>query len=93
LQAVLLALGLAMFLWGSRAFTSRPQEKSVPVAVEDGVADLSHDVVGSPSIGDTVKGVVTGPVGRSVGALTVTCGGLALAAGAILSLVPKRKQA
>jgi hypothetical protein len=93
LQAVLLALGLAMFVWGGRAFTSHPHPNSMPAEVEDGVADLSHDVIGSPSIGDTIKGLVTGPVGRNVGALTITCAGLALAAGAILSLVPKSKQA
>lgn len=91
--ALLLALGLAMLVWGGRAFSINPQPKAHAVDFEDGVADLSHDVIGSPTTGEMIKGLATGPVGRKVGALLVACGGLILASGAMLSLAPRRKQA
>ena len=93
LGALLLALGLAMLVWGGRAFSTNPQPKAPPADVEDGVADLSHDVIGSPTTGEIIKGLVTGPVGRKVGDLLVACVGLALASGASLSLAPRRRQA
>src|SRR5436190_16164858 len=89
---LVLALGLAMLVWGARAFSPNPQPKRPPADVEDAVADLSHDVIGSPTTGEMIKGVLTGPVGQRVGALLVACVGLALASGATLSLAPKRRE-
>lgn len=81
-----------MLAWGGRAFSTNPQPKRPPVDVEDAVADLSHDIIGSPTTGEMIKGLVTGPVGRKVSALLVACVGLALASGAVLSLAPRRTQ-
>ena len=91
--AMLLALGLAMLVFGWRVFSTNPQPKAASTSVEDGVADLSHDVVGSPATGEMMKGIVTGPVGHKIGALLVAFTGLTLASGAMLSLAPERTQA
>jgi type IV secretory pathway VirB2 component (pilin) len=92
LGILVLALGLAMLVVGSRAFSAKPQPKAPVADVEDGVADLSHDVIGSPTTGEMLRGLVTGPVGRKMGALVIACLGLAVASGAGLSLVPKRRE-
>ena|ERR1041385_759289 len=91
--ALLLILGLVMLAWGGRAFATNPQSKARPADFEDAVGDLSHDVIDSPTTGETIKGLVTGPVGRKTGALLVAVVGLTLASGAALSLAPTRNQA
>jgi hypothetical protein len=92
LLALLLILGLVMLAWGGRAFATNQPPKARPADIED-VGDLSHDVIDSPTTGETIKGLVTGPAGRKMGALLVAIIGLALASGAALSLAPTRNQA
>src|SRR6267142_3056665 len=89
--ALLLILGLVMLAWGGRAFATNPQSKARPTDFED-VGDSSHDVIDSPTTGETIKGLATGPVGRKMGALLVAVVGLTLASGAALSLAPTRNQ-
>jgi hypothetical protein len=92
LSALILTVGLVMLVWGGRSFAYYPQPKPPPTDPEDAVLDLSHDVIGSPTTREMLLGLVTGPVGRKMGALLVACVGLTLALGAAPSLVPRRSE-
>jgi hypothetical protein len=92
LSALILTVGLLMLVWGGSSFTHHPKPKPPPTDPEDAVLDLWHDVIGSPTTGEMLTGLVTGPVGRKMGALLVACVGLTLASGAALSLAPRRSE-
>lgn len=93
LAALVLLLGLVMAVWGGRSYAlvQRPQAHAIDLN-EDG-ASLANDVIGSPTTWETLKALVKGPVGRTIGALLVTGVGLALALGGAACLVERKAPA
>ena len=58
----------------------------------DNEIGLTDVVIGSPTTGEVVMGLLTGPVGVKLGTLAVAIIGLLLASGSALALAQKKDQ-